>query len=153
MFAKFSRQTQYYRFFGYIGDVTHETLVRYTQIDYDRELALIAEMEVDDEKIMAGVVRLVADTNGESAEFAIVIADEWQGLGLGNEFTDIILSIARKNGIKRIYATVLQANTTMLHMFRKRNFNIKNLDYETVYADLVLSRLDEEVPEEVEESK
>lgn len=144
MFSKFSRQTQYYRFFGYIGDVTHETLVRYTQIDYDRELALIAEITDKGKKIMGGVVRLVADTKNESAEFAIVVADDWQGLGLGNEFTNLILTIAKEKGIKRIYATVLQANTTMLHMFRKRKFNIKNLDYETSYAELALDHFEVE---------
>ena len=143
MFSKFSRQTQYYRFFGYIGEVTHETLIRYTQIDYDRELALIAEIEEDGKKMMAGVVRLVADTINETAEFAIVVADNWQGLGLGNEFTDLILNIAKQKGMKKIYATVLQANTTMLHMFRKRKFNIKNLDYETAYAELALSHLED----------
>lgn len=153
MFSKFSRQTQYYRFFGYIGDVTHETLIRYTQIDYDRELALIAEITEGDKKMMAGVVRLVTDTNNsESAEFAIVVADEWQGLGLGNEFTNLILSIAKKKGIKRIYATVLQANTTMLHMFRKRKFNIKNLDYETSFAELALNHFEESKKVESEET-
>lgn len=144
MFSKFSRQTQYYRFFGYIGDVTHETLIRYTQIDYDRELALIAEVTEEGKKMMAGVVRLVADTNNESAEFAIVVADEWQGLGLGNEFTDLLLSIAKEKGIKRVYATVLQANTTMLHMFRKRKFNIKSLDYETSFAEMALKHFESE---------
>lgn len=143
MFSNFSRQTQYYRFFGYIGDVTHETLIRYTQIDYDRELALIAEIEENGKKMMAGVVRLVADTNMESAEFAIVVADNWQSLGLGNKFTNLILDIAKKKGLKRVYATVLQANTTMLHMFRKRKFKIKNLDYETSYAELPISHLDD----------
>ena len=147
MFSKFSRQTQYYRFFGYIGNVTHETLIRYTQIDYDRELALIAEITEEGRPMMAGVVRLVADTNNETAEFAIVVADTWQGLGLGNEFTDLILNIAKEKGIKKIYATVLQANTTMLHMFRKRQFNIKSLDYETSYAELALSQLEEDAPE------
>jgi acetyltransferase len=144
MFSKFSRQTQYYRFFGYIGDVTHETLIRYTQIDYDRELALIAEVTEKGKKMMAGVVRLVADTNNESAEFAIVVADDWQGLGLGNEFTDLILTIAKEKGIKRVYATVLQANTTMLHMFRKRKFNIKSLDYETSFAEMSLKHFEPE---------
>jgi len=136
MFSNFSRQTQYYRFFGYIGDVTHEMLIRYTQIDYDREIALIAEIEEDGKKKMAGVVRLVADSNNESAEFAIVVADPWQGLGLGNKFTDLLLEIAKERGIKKVYANVLQANTMMLHMFRARNFTIKSADFESSYAEL-----------------
>ena len=138
MFKSFSRQTQYYRFFGFIKDVTHELLVRYTQIDYDREMALIAEMEEDGEKKMIGVVRLVADSKNEKAEYAIVVADPWQGLGLGDEFTTKILNIAIERGVEKVYANVLQANTTMLHMFRSRNFKIRNIDTESVYAELNL---------------
>lgn len=145
MFRKFSRQTQYYRFFGYIGEISHERLVRYTQIDYDREMALIAEAEEDGKKIMIGVVRLVEDHSGEKAEFAIVVEDTYQGLGLGNRFTDIILDIAQERNLKKVYANVLHANTTMLHMFRKRNFKIRSIDHETAYGELYLSPIEDEV--------
>jgi acetyltransferase len=72
-FNNLSRQTQYYRFFGFIKDVNHDMLVRYTQIDYDREMALIATLEENGENKMIGVVRLVGDANNEKAEFAIVM--------------------------------------------------------------------------------
>ncbi|MBR9920492.1 MAG: bifunctional acetate--CoA ligase family protein/GNAT family N-acetyltransferase [Bacteroidetes bacterium] len=139
-FGKLSKQTQYYRFFGFMDNITHELLTRYTQIDYDRELALIAETENEQgEKEMIGVVRIVNDSNENSAEFAIVVADKWQGQGLGNYFTDLILKIAEERGIERIYANVMQANTTMLHMFRKRGFVVKNEDFSSAYAELKLS--------------
>ena len=73
---------------------------------------------------MAGVVRLIADPIKETAEFAIVVADPWQGQGLGNKFTDYILDIARARGITRISAEVLRENFIMLHIFRKRGFKI-----------------------------
>ncbi len=142
MFKNLSRQTQYYRFFGFIKDATHELLVRYTQIDYDREMALIALVEEEGENKMIGVVRLVGDANNENAEFAIVIADKWQGLGLGNRLADLILNIAQERGVKTVFANVLQANTTMLHMFRSRNFTIRNEDHESAYAEIDLTAHD-----------
>jgi acetyltransferase len=146
-FKDLSRQTQYYRFFGFIKDVNHDMLVRYTQIDYDREMALIATLEEDGENKMVGVVRLVGDANNENAEFAIVIADPWQGLGLGNHLADLILNIAQQRGVKKVFANVLQANTTMLHMFRRRNFIIKNIDHESAYAEIDLTTSSFEIEE------
>jgi acetyltransferase len=144
MFGNLSRQTQYFRFFGYLGKVTHEMLTRYTQIDYDREIALIARIiDENGDKKMIGVVRIVSDPDGEAAEFAIVIADKWQGYGLGNKFMDKIMEIARQRGIKKVYANVLQANSTMLHMFRKRGFTVKVVDGESNYAEMMLE------PEEI----
>jgi len=124
MFKTLSEQTQWFRFFQLIKDITHQILIRYTQIDYDREIAIIAEVEENGEKKMAGVVRLIADPYNETAEFAIVVGDPWQRQGLGNKFTDYILDIAKKRGIKTIYAYFLKENQIMMHMFKKRDFNI-----------------------------
>ena len=138
-FGSLSRQTQYFRFFGYIQDVTHELLIRYTQIDYDREMALIALVEEEGKNKMIGVVRIVQDFDNGSAEFAIVISDKWQSKGLGNLFMDTIMEIARKRKIKKIYAHVLNQNTTMIYMFRKRGFKIDRDEDNNSYAELVLS--------------
>jgi len=135
MFKAFSKQTQRFRFFGLIKDITHELLIRYTQIDYDREIAIIAEIEENGKKKMAGVVRLIADHYNETAEFAIVVADPWQKHGLGNKFTDCILKIAKKRGLKKVYANVLRDNYVMLHMFKERGFKITK-EREECYAEL-----------------
>ncbi|MBK7335951.1 MAG: acetate--CoA ligase family protein [Saprospirales bacterium] len=97
MFTLFSKETVYFRFFGYVPHVTHELLTRFTQIDYDREMAIIAEIQDDPKspRQMAGVVRLVGDAWNENAEYAIVVADPWQGPGPG-KMTDYILEIARE---------------------------------------------------------
>ncbi len=124
MFTEFSERTQRFRFFELIKDITHELLIRYTQIDYDREIAIIAEIKEKDKDKMAGVVRLIADPYNDSAEFAIVVADPWHNKGLGNRFTDCILKIARERGIKRVYADFLMDNHIMKHMFEKRKFRI-----------------------------
>ena len=139
LFKRISKQTEYFRFFGKLGTVTHEMLIRYTQIDYDREIALIAKVNENGEDVMAGVVRLVADANNDAAEFAILVADDYQGKGLGNKFMNIIMEIAEQRKIRKVYATVLNANTVMLHMFRKRGFTIRDDDDQSRYAEKILN--------------
>lgn len=135
MFTKFSEETQRFRFFELVNEVNHEMLVRYTQNDYDREIAIIAEVDENWKKNMAGVVRLIADADNETAEFAIVVADPWQHLGLGSKMTDYILEIAKERGIKKVYAEVLTDNKIMLHMLKKRGFNLEEQD-DTVHCEL-----------------
>ena len=137
MFSNFSERTQRFRFFQLIKNISHEQLIRYTQIDYDREIAIIAEIEDEGRKKMAGVVRLIADHYLETAEFAIVVADPWQNQGLGSKFTDFIHEIAKKHGIQKIYANVLAQNRVMQHMFRTRGFKIEKVD-DGYYAELVI---------------
>jgi acetyltransferase len=124
MFSTFSAETRRFRFFGPVKE-SHEMLARYTQIDYDREMAIIAELSEGSRKKMAGVVRLIADPYNETAEYAIVIGDPWHGLGLGTVMTRYILEIARARGIKKVYAYVLEDNASMLNLFKKFNFNIR----------------------------
>jgi acetyltransferase len=122
--------------------VTHDLLARFTQIDYDREIAIIAEVEEKGEKKMAGVVRLVSDPVTETAEFAIVVADPWQGNGLGNYLTDYGLKLAREKGIKTILASFLNANTRMRHMFEARGFTVTKNDFESSSAELKLEKVE-----------
>jgi acetyltransferase len=136
MFSTFSTETRRFRFFGPVKE-THEMLARYTQIDYDREIAIIAELSEGGRKRMAGVVRLIADPYNETAEYAIVIGDPWQGQGLGTIMTRYILEIARKRGIKKVVAYVLEDNSGMLHLFKKFRFTTRRED-EMIRAELAL---------------
>lgn len=138
MFSNFSERTQRFRFFQLIKDISHEQLIRYTQIDYDREIAIIAEVKENGKKMMAGVARLIADQYNETAEFAIVIADPWQNQGLGNKFTDYICEIAKVRGIQKIYANILANNHIMLHMFRARGFSMTRIE-DSFYAELIVN--------------
>jgi acetyltransferase len=124
MFRTFSAETRRFRFFGPVKE-SHEMLARYTQIDYDREMAIIAELDEGGRKKMAGVVRLIADPYNETAEYAIVIGDPWHKLGLGTVMTRYILEIARARGIRNVYAYVLEDNLAMLHLFKKFNFTCR----------------------------
>ncbi|MCD6176753.1 MAG: bifunctional acetate--CoA ligase family protein/GNAT family N-acetyltransferase [Candidatus Cloacimonetes bacterium] len=138
MFSNFSERTQRFRFFQLIKNISHQELIRYTQIDYDREIAIIAEVEENGRKKMAGVVRLIADQYNETAEYAIVIADPWQNLGLGNKFTDYISEIAKARGIQKIYANVLVTNHIMQHMFKTRGYKMERVE-DSYYAELIIN--------------
>jgi len=140
MIRHLSDQSLYFRFFGQIPKVSHEWLSRFTHIDYDREMAIIAELEEAGERHMIGVVRLIEDPWGETAEYAIAVADPWQGQGLGNMLTDFILEIARDRDLKTVYASVLASNKRMVHMFERRGFRIEREDFESYSVELDLSR-------------
>lgn len=138
MFRHLSEESLRFRFFQVIRHITHAELTRFTHIDYDREIAIVAEAQEDDERKMLGVVRLIADPYGEEAEFAIVVADPWRKKGLGNIFTDYILDIARERGLKRVIANLLKDNDIMLHIFKRRNFSVESAeeDIYRVWLDL-----------------
>lgn len=138
MFATFSDATMRFRFFSPIKGPSHEMLIRYTQIDYDREMAIIAELDEADRKKMIGVVRLIADPYNETAEYAIVIGDPWQGQGLGAEMTRYILDIARSRGIHKVYAYLLTDNAGMLHLFKKFGFSCRQ-EQDVFRVDLLLN--------------
>ncbi|MEY3050454.1 MAG: hypothetical protein RLY31_239 [Bacteroidota bacterium] len=124
MLKTLSDQSLYFRFFGYVPKLTHDFLTRMTHIDYDREMALVAELEEQGGKQMVGVTRIIADAWGETAEFAILVADPWQHMGLGSSMFDYMLEIARDKGIRKIVASVLRSNAHMITMFRSRGFEL-----------------------------
>lgn len=139
LFYTLSKQTIYQRFFSYFAKPTHSILTRLTNIDYDREIAIVAELNEAGSKKIIGVVRLIGDAWNERAEYAIVVADAWQGQGLGNQLTDFILAIAKERTIKTIHADVLNQNKFMLQMFLRRGFKVKSSEYDTKYLELDLT--------------
>jgi acetyltransferase len=119
-----SRETIYSRFRYFFFWESHEVATRYCYIDYDREIAIVAEITEGDRRRLIGVGRLVADPMRESVEYAVLIGDAWQEMGLGSILTDYGLEIARDWGIKRFTAVTTSDNQRMLAVFRKRDFTI-----------------------------
>jgi len=118
-------------------------LARFTQVDYDRELALVAL--VDDPRApegqsFVGVARYIMNPDRESAEFAIVVADAWQGRGVARMLMQRLIAGARKRGLKRLEGSVLQANRNMLRFVEKLGFTVRDDpdDPEQVTAVLAL---------------
>jgi acetyltransferase len=117
-----SRQAKYFRFMQGVRELTPEMLVRFTQLDYDRELALIALVREGDEEQEIAVARYAMNPDGESCEFAVVVADEWQGRGVGSEIMRHLMNAARDKGIKRINGEVLSENNNMLALMEFLGF-------------------------------
>lgn len=110
------------RFFAPVKDFSHAFIARFTQIDYARAMAFIALDEASGE--MLGVVRLHANANYDSGEYAILLRSDIKGRGLGWLLMQLLIEYARAEGISSIHGQVLQNNTTMLKMCRKLGFQI-----------------------------
>lgn len=126
MFRHFSEETQRFRFFARKKTVTHEIIKRYTDIDYDVEFAVMAEVKEKGKRMMAGVARFISDDSDHTAEFAVVVADPWQGKGLGRAMTDKAIEIAKERGIGRLFTYFLPDNERMRKMLKHRGFTVKD---------------------------
>jgi acetyltransferase len=119
-----STETIWFRFQYLFKQTTHEMATRYCFIDYDRELGIVAELEEDGQRKLVGVGRMVADVDRETAEYAVIVADRWQGRGLGGLLTDYCLEVAKTWSVKRLVAETTMDNTRALATFRNRGFEI-----------------------------
>ena len=120
-----SDEAKYFRFMHAIHELTPEMLVRFTQIDYDREMALIAVTEEDGHEVEHGVTRYVTNPDLNSCEFALVISDEFQGHGIGQRMLKRLMEIARSRGLDMMEGEVLTANHRMLELVRSMDFQVE----------------------------
>jgi acetyltransferase len=123
--ATLSEQTRYFRFFYRLHQLTPAMLVRFTQVDYDRELALLAlapDPASPNREMIVGISRYIANYDGESAEFAVVVTDAWQGRGVGRMLMERIIASAKGRGFKRIEGVVLRVNHGMLKFSEQLGF-------------------------------
>lgn len=133
-----SKESIYSRFrYDFYYD-SHEVATQFCFIDYDREIAIVAEVEQGDRKRLIGVGRLIADPDVENAEYAVLITDDWQHRDLGQILTSYCLKIADQTGLKRVSAETTKENKPMIAVFRKLGFNVVFNDDTTVtvYKDL-----------------
>lgn len=119
-----SRESIYSRFRYFFQWQSHEVATRYCYIDYDREIAVVAEIKEGNNKKFIGVGRLIADPDHETVEYAILIADEWQNRDVGGILTDYCFEIAKHWGLKKIVAQTTTDNQRMIAVFQKRGFEI-----------------------------
>jgi len=129
MFNSFSEETVRFRFFRLIKDTPHEMRTRYCNIDYDREIGIVAEINEKGKKRFIGVTRIIMSPGrGDEAEFALVVSDKWHRLGLGSEFIDYTFKVAKDKNIKKLYGVVLKDNTPMISLCREKNFKFSSGD-------------------------
>jgi acetyltransferase len=137
LFNTFSEKTIVSRFFHLINVTTHEQLIRFTQIDYDREISIIAVRQPPGREGILGIGQLVFEPKGEKAEFAVVVGDPWQGRGLGTKLLDTCIAISKERGVKYLWGEIIPTNEPMGNLFKKRGFNIIKKD-NSYYAELNL---------------
>ncbi len=130
------------RFFGARRDFRHEDLARWTQIDYDREMAFIATIiEPDRTARTLGVVRAVTDPDNVSAEFAILIDADLKGRGLGRIMMEKIIAYLRRRGTKRIEGQIMAENRRMLQLVRNLGFEVRALGGAVSIAGMDLTQI------------
>ena len=142
MFQSFSEESIRYRFFQMLKDTPHEVRVRYCNIDYDREVAIVAEIVENGKRKILGVSRISIEPDQKNSEMAFIVSDYWQGLGLGTKMVDYVLDIAKERGMESVYAIMLQDNYRALSLTKKMGFRIEYLSDGTVKATLNLKEED-----------
>ncbi|KXS32330.1 MAG: CoA-binding domain protein [Candidatus Gallionella acididurans] len=120
-----SEESRYFRFMSSMQELTEAMLVRFTQIDYSREMALIAVTLAQNREIELGVARYAINPDGDSCEFALVVADSFQGKGLGQKLMVVLMEAARTKGLSMIEGEVLSNNHNMLNLMMRLGFAVK----------------------------
>jgi acetyltransferase len=141
-FQSLSEESIRYRFFQMLKDTPHEVRVRYCNIDYDREVAVVAEVVENGKRKILGVSRLSIESDSRNGEMAFIVSDYWQGLGLGTKIVDYTLDIAKEKGVEGVYAIMLQDNYRALSLTKKMGFAIEYLSDGTVKGTLNLKNED-----------
>ncbi len=113
------------RFMHRVKELTHSEAARLTQIDYDREMALLAVRQwPGQEPEGCGVARIIADANQERAEFAIILLWEATGIGLSSLLLRRLIGYARGQGLRELFGEILRENTPMLELCRAMGFTV-----------------------------
>ena len=126
-----SADTRHNRLLGGAIAITREYIERLVTVDYSRDMALAATTMSDHETLI-GVARYVRDKAGNAAEFAIVVADAWQGRGIGRRLLSMLIDVARRRGLSRLYGDILASNRPMLELVRRLGFQLERHDDATL---------------------
>ena len=142
-FTKLTPEEIQLRFFTPMKTLSHVMAARFTQIDYDREMALVlAGYGTPGEASIGGVARLAADPDNERAEYAIIVGQELTGQGLGRLMMERLIAYAKERGIGELYGEVLRKNRPMLSLCAKLGFTEKAVldDPSIVHVSLDLKK-------------
>ncbi len=130
--SRLSPQTMYLRFHAPLRELTTERLIRFTQIDYDREMAFVAVDSSDQQEEIRGVARYTRLPDGISCEFGITVEDAWQRRGVGHALMTALEETARSRGLTEMVGFVLKDNESMTRLMRSRGYIAMAADDEGV---------------------
>ena len=119
-----SDESRFFRFMDSIRELPPSLLARFTQIDYSREMALLATVNEDGKERLVGSARYALSPDGESVEFALAVADDWQQCGLGRRLMTALIDCARQAGYRTMVGDVLSSNAKMLRLMESFGFSI-----------------------------
>jgi acetyltransferase len=120
-----SDHARQFRFMLGIRELPREMLIRFTQIDYDRELALVVTVRHEGAEVEIAVARYVMNPDARSAGVAIVVADEWQRKGIGARLFGMLIDAARDRGIERLDGEMLAENSAVRALVTRFGFTIR----------------------------
>ena len=130
MEAKFvrelSNEAKYFRFMNSFHELSQEMLVRFTQIDYHNEMALIAVKTDSQGEEQIGVARYSTNVDKTSCEFALVVSDKWQSRGIAHHLMKDLMEIARDRNLETMEGQVLRENSKMLELVASLGFQVRN---------------------------
>ncbi|HET7199529.1 MAG TPA: bifunctional acetate--CoA ligase family protein/GNAT family N-acetyltransferase [Burkholderiales bacterium] len=118
--------SRYFRFMNSVRELTPAMLARFTQIDYDREMAFVAVTQESGHEVEIGVARYITNPDGRSCEFAIVVGDAWQRRGLARRMLELLMGVAFAHGLEAMIGHILSGNQPMLALCAELGFEISD---------------------------
>ncbi|MDO6409581.1 bifunctional acetate--CoA ligase family protein/GNAT family N-acetyltransferase [Pantoea phytobeneficialis] len=138
--ALVTKEDLYYRYFSEINEFTHEDLANMTQIDYDREMAIVAVRQHAGHDEIIGVTRAISDADNIDAEFSVLVRSDLKGLGMGRRLLEKMIRYTRDHGLQQLNGITMPHNTGMITLARKLNFRVSiQLDDGIVSLNLPLN--------------
>ncbi len=136
-FKALSPVSVHFRFLEIIKELPNEDVARYCDLDFNQEMAIVA-LPISGEKIIS-VARLIMSLKDRRGEFALVIADAWQGFGLGTELLAYLIKIARDYQLEELYCVLSSNNDRMIKLAEKFGLKVKSTDGDTREMTLKLT--------------
>ncbi len=119
-----TKEDLYYRYFSEINEFTHDDLANMTQIDYDREMAIIALRQYQGQPEIIGVTRAISDADNVDAEFSVLVRSDLKGLGMGRRLLEKMIRYTRDHGLQQLNGITMPHNRGMITLARKLDFHV-----------------------------
>ncbi len=139
MFRACSPKSLYLRFERQLNEISLDQAVQLCSVDHKNEIGIVAEIKEAGSHKLIGLGQLSADPDHGTAEYAVLVADPWQGKGLGSKFTDFCLEIAWRWGVKRVVGEFSPSNVRIIRILQSRGFRFqRDRQEQVVFAEKIL---------------